>query len=246
MSLANSDFLIDVRAVTRTYPSPGGEVHALRGVDLQVQAGDYVALMGPSGSGKTTVFNLIGALDHPTRGRVYLGGHDLQTLTPAQLAYVRCARLGYVFQNYHLLETLSARQNVMLPQRFLGRTDDEAGARADALLDRVGLAARASHRPAELSGGQQQRVALARALANDPAVLLADEPTANLDSRTALEIIGLLAALGRERGVTIIAATHDPRLLEVADRVISLRDGRIEREVRRGDPAHAAGPVAKA
>ncbi len=240
---SHPEFLIDARGVERAYATLGETVYALQGVDLQMRAGEYVSLMGPSGSGKTTFFNLIGALDFPTRGEILLGGRNLRELGAAELAHLRCANLGYIFQTYNLVEILTARENVMLPMRFLGLSENAAATKADALLARVGLAQRARHRPAELSGGQQQRVAIARALANDPALILADEPTANLDSHTAVEIVELLASFCRERGVTIVAATHDHRMLAVSDRVVYLRDGRVERIVDRDDLAIEFGSI---
>jgi putative ABC transport system ATP-binding protein len=237
------DFLIEAHALERAYATGGETVYALRGVDLQVRAGEYVSLMGPSGSGKTTLFNMIGALDFPTAGELRVGGRDLRGLLPAELAYLRCANLGYIFQNYNLVEVLSAQANVMLPMRFLGLPEAEAADKAAALLARVGLGHRLRHRPDELSGGQQQRVAIARALANDPALILADEPTANLDSRTSVEVVALLAALCRERGVTVVSATHDHRMLEVSDRVVYLRDGRVEQIVQRADLAIEPGGI---
>ncbi len=239
----DSDFLIEARAIERAYATGGETVYALRGVDLQVRAGEYVSLMGPSGSGKTTLFNMIGALDFPTAGELRVGGRDLRSLLPAELAYLRCANLGYIFQTYNLVEVLSAQANVMLPMRFLGLSEAEAAGKAAGLLGRVGLGHRLKHRPAELSGGQQQRVAIARALANDPALVLADEPTANLDSRTSVEVVALLAGLCRERGVTVVSATHDHRMLDVSDRVVYLRDGRVEQIAQRADLAIEPGGI---
>lgn len=235
--------LIFAHALERTYFTAGAEVRALRGIDLEVWAGEYVSLMGPSGSGKTTLFNLVGALDHPTAGDLRVGGRDLRTLTRGELAHLRCANLGYIFQTYNLVEVLTAHENVMLPMRFLGLSEPAAVAKAADLLERVGLGNRMQHRPGELSGGQQQRVAIARALANDPALVLADEPTANLDAHTALAIVELLASLCRERGVTVLSATHDHRMLAVSDRVVYLRDGRVERIARRDELAIEPGGI---
>lgn len=236
--------LISARAVERVYLARGTAVYALRGVDLEVFPGEYVSLMGPSGSGKTTLFNLVGGLDFPTAGDLRVGGRDLRSLTSGELAHLRCVNLGYIFQACNLVEVLSARENAMLPMRFRGLPEREAADKAGALLERVGLGNRLGHRPAELSGGQQQRVAIARALANDPALILADEPTANLDSHTALEIVELLAGLCRERGVTVLSATHDHRMLAVSDRVVILRDGRVERIARRDELAIEPGAIA--
>jgi putative ABC transport system ATP-binding protein len=236
--------LIVARGVERAYSTPEGTVYALRGVDLDIAAGEYVSLMGPSGSGKTTFFNMIGALDFPTAGSIRLGGRDLRELDQAELAYLRCVNIGYIFQNYNLVEVLSALDNVALPIRFLGLDETAARAKASALLTRVGLGHRLHHLPGELSGGQQQRVAIARALANDPSLLLADEPTGNLDSKTGREIVDLLAGLSRERGVTVVSATHDHRMLDVSDRVVHLRDGRVERIVHRQDLKISLGAIA--
>jgi len=227
--------LIEARNIERVYGLGSSAVYALRDVTLGINRGEYISLMGPSGSGKTTFFNIIGALDFPTGGTITLGGHDLRGLVPAQLAYLRCVNVGYIFQNYNLIEVVSALRNVMLPMRFLGLGEKEAEAKAAALLETVGLGQRMNHLPGELSGGQQQRVAIARSMANDPSLLLADEPTGNLDSKTGMQIVGLLSRLSKERGVTVVSATHDHRMLAVSDRVVYLRDGRVERIVERKD-----------
>jgi putative ABC transport system ATP-binding protein len=235
--------LIVAEQVARAYVARGETVHALRGVSLTIAAGEYVSLMGPSGSGKTTFFNMIGALDVPTGGVIRIAGHDLRALSSPQLAALRCLHLGYIFQNYNLVEVLSALDNVVLPMRFLGLDRTAARDKAAALLARVGLGHRLHHLPGELSGGQQQRVAIARALANDPRLILADEPTGNLDSRTSHEIVALLASLCRERGVTVVSATHDHRMLDVSDRVVYLRGGLIERVVPRAELKIAASSI---
>jgi putative ABC transport system ATP-binding protein len=227
--------LIEARNLERVYVAGKEKVYALRDVSLDIRAGEYVSLMGPSGSGKTTFFNIIGALDRPTAGRIRLGGYDLAELRSDELAFFRCAHIGYIFQNYNLIEVVSALRNVLLPLRFRGLSRSEAEDRAAALLTRVGLGHRLKHLPRELSGGQQQRVAIARALANDPRLILADEPTGNLDSKTALEIVELLSSLCRERGVTVVSATHDHRMLAVSDRVVYLRGGAVERVVGRDE-----------
>jgi putative ABC transport system ATP-binding protein len=229
------NILIRARGLERAYRSRDEVVYAVHGIDLDVYRGEYLSLMGPSGSGKTTFFNLIGALDLPTAGTVVMGGHNLRDLTPPQLAYLRCVNIGYIFQNYNLIEVVSAVKNVALPMRFLGLSDAEANAKAATLLESVGLGHRLHHLPGELSGGQQQRVAIARSLANDPQLLLADEPTGNLDSVTGVEIVQLLSQLSRERGVTVISATHDHNMLAVSDRVVYLRDGRVDRILRRDE-----------
>ena len=235
--------LIRASGVERAYRSGDTVVYALRGVSLDVAQGEYVSLMGPSGSGKTTLFNMIGALDFPTGGSITLGGRNLQELQPGQLAYLRCVNIGYIFQNYNLIEVISALRNVMLPMRLRGMSDAEAEKKARDLLDLVGLGHRHHHLPGELSGGQQQRVAIARSMANDPGLLLADEPTGNLDSKTGLQVVELLSRLSRERGVTVVAATHDHNMLAVSDRVVYLRDGRVEREAKRSDLDIRTGSV---
>ena len=233
--MVNNDALIHADNVERAYKTGHDFVYALRGITLDIFKGEYVSLMGPSGSGKTTFFNMIGALDFPTGGKIALGGRNLKELRPAQLAYLRCVNIGYIFQNYNLIEVLTAQRNVMLPMLFLGMKERDAGEKAAEILDRVGLGNRLQHLPGELSGGQQQRVAIARSLANDPSLLLADEPTGNLDSKTGHAIVDLLSKLSRDLGVTVVSATHDHRMLDVSTRVVYLRDGRVERIVDRKD-----------
>jgi len=221
--------LIRLRGVSKVYAAGDSEVHALRDVDLDVAAGEYLSVMGPSGSGKTTLFNMIGALDRCTAGEVEIGGIKLDTLSDGELAFFRGRHIGYVFQTYNLVPSLSAAKNVALPAILLGVPKAEAEERARAVLDRVGLGHRLGHRPDELSGGQQQRVAIARALVNTPTILLADEPTGNLDLATGEEIIELLARFSRELGVTVVAATHDHKMLKTSDRICWIKDGRVER-----------------
>jgi putative ABC transport system ATP-binding protein len=240
---ATSEVLIEAVDLERAYKTGDSVVYALRGVNLTICRGEYLSLMGPSGSGKTTFFNMIGALDVPTGGRISLGGRDLLHLSAAQLAYLRCVNIGYIFQNYNLIEVLSARDNVMLPMRILGLSDAEASEKATGLLEMVGLGQRIHHLPGELSGGQQQRVAIARSLANDPSLILADEPTGNLDTNTATQIVHLLSKLSQERGVTVVSATHDHRMLNVSDRVVYLRDGAVERIVCRKDLQISIGSI---
>ena len=221
--------------VRKVYKMGAVEVEALKGVTLEIYAGEYISIMGPSGSGKTTLFNMIGALDKPTSGRVYIDEVDVAQLDAYELAWLRCRKIGYIFQTFNLIPVMSALENVMLPMIFAGMTSDDAREKAAALLDRVGLGDRLLHKPYELSGGQQQRVAVARAMANDPAIILADEPTGNLDLKTGTEIIELLREMNKESGVTIISATHDHKMLSVSDRVVWVRDGRVERIVNRED-----------
>jgi putative ABC transport system ATP-binding protein len=203
-------------------------VGALRGVDFSVNRGEFVAVMGPSGCGKTTLLNLVGGIDVPSRGAVWVDGIEISRLSDDELTDLRRDRLGYVFQFYNLIPTLTARENVETPMQFRGKSRAERRERASALLARVGLGDRADHKPAELSGGEQQRVAIARALANDPAIVLLDEPTGDLDSATGKEILGLLTKLNREEKVTLMVATHDAAVAAICSRVVKLRDGKIE------------------
>ncbi|MFC1583025.1 ABC transporter ATP-binding protein, partial [Planctomycetota bacterium] len=193
-------------------------VKALDGVTLDVYRGEYLSIMGPSGSGKTTLFNLIGGINAPTDGMVFIDEIDAAQLDSYELSWMRCHKIGYIFQSYNILPVLTAMENLTLPMLFAGLTEDEAREKAAGILDRVGLGDRLFHRPFELSGGQQQRVAIARAMANDPVIILADEPTANLDVHTGQEIIDLLVQLKKEDGVTIISATHDMKMLDISDR----------------------------
>jgi len=237
------EVLIEAHNLERKYVTGDTVVYALADVNLSIRRGEYVSLMGPSGSGKTTFFNMIGALDFPTAGRIRIGGRDLRELSAKELAYLRCVNIGYIFQNYNLIEVFTALWNVELPMRILGVGQEEARQRAAAILRRVGLGERLDHLPSELSGGQQQRVAIARSLANEPSLLLADEPTGNLDSRTGHEIVQLLSELSEEHGVTVVSATHDHRMLDVSDRVVYLRDGKVERIVSREDLKISIGSI---
>ncbi|MFA0755524.1 MAG: hypothetical protein YPKNTGVA_001031 [Candidatus Fervidibacter sp.] len=222
-----SEFIVRTREVRKVYQMGKVEVEALRGVTLDIKRGEYISIMGPSGSGKSTLFNMIGGLDKPTSGSVYINEVDLAQLDAYELAWLRCRTIGYIFQTFNLIPVMTALENVTLPMIFAGVPEDERRDRGMELLKRVGLAERWNHKPTELSGGQQQRVAIARALANDPVIILADEPTGNLDLKTGREIIQLLKELNEEKGVTIISATHDLKMLDVSDRVIWIRDGRI-------------------
>ena len=232
---ASDGVLIRVRGVSKVYELRGGTVHALSDVNLDVMRGEYLSVMGPSGSGKSTLFNMIGALDVPSSGSVTIGPLDLTQLSSRQLAYVRCNYIGYIFQSYNLIPSLSALRNVALPRVFTGASTNEAGEAAAAVLKQVGLGDRLDHRPDQLSGGQQQRVAIARALVNDPAIMLADEPTGNLDLKTGADIIAILKSLSVERGVTVITATHDHKMLSNSDRVLWMRDGQVDRIDLRAD-----------
>ena len=230
--------------VTKVFKMGTNVVEALKGVDLAVKAGEYLSIMGPSGSGKSTLFNMIGALDKPTTGRVFIDEVDVAQLDAYELAWLRCRKIGYIFQTFNLIQVMTAIENVTLPMVFAGMNRDEYTEKGMELLRLVGLAERYQHKPSELSGGQQQRVAIARSLANDPAIVLADEPTGNLDLATGEEIIYLLKQLSRERGVTIISATHDIKMLNVSDRVIWIRDGRIDRIEDRDKLKISVGEVA--
>ncbi len=235
--------LIQVRNVSKQYTLRRQTVNALRDVSLDIHAGEYLSIMGPSGSGKSTLFNLVGALDRASAGSIRLKGLELAALSQRQLAYLRCAYVGYVFQAYNLIASLSALDNVSLPRILAGATPQAAREAAAERLRQVGLAERLTHRPSELSGGQQQRVAIARALVNQPALILADEPTANLDLQTGSEIIRLLKRLSTESGVTVVTATHDHEMLRSSDRVVRLRDGRIESIQRQDELDIRAGVI---
>jgi putative ABC transport system ATP-binding protein len=218
--------LVDLRDVHRLYSLGDSEVKALDGVTLQVEAGEFMAIIGASGSGKSTMMNLIGCLDPPTSGQYLLAGQDVSKLSRAALAGVRNRTLGFVFQNFNLLARTSALENVELPLLYAGVPSKLRRARAAAALEKVGLKDRLHHQPTQLSGGQQQRVAIARALVNEPRLLLADEPTGALDSKTSVEVMGLLEELGRS-GLTVVLVTHSPEVAERARRVVVMRDGRV-------------------
>jgi putative ABC transport system ATP-binding protein len=222
------DVVVRAVGLTRRYKMGESFVDALRGVDLTIARGELVALVGPSGSGKSTVLNLIGGLDRPTSGEVWINGTELSSSDERTLTRHRRQHVGFVFQSFNLLPRLTAEENVALPLMFSGMPEDERRARARALLERVGLSARLDHRPTQLSAGEQQRVAIARALVGQPALLLADEPTGNLDTVTGAEIMTLLKDLNQERGLTLLVVTHDPEAAAFADRVVRLRDGRVE------------------
>jgi putative ABC transport system ATP-binding protein len=223
-----SEITVEATNVHKSYLLGATAVGALRGVDLVVRRGEFVALMGPSGCGKTTLLNIIGAIDLPSRGSVRIEGVDLQGLSDDRLADLRRDRLGMVFQFYNLIPTLTACENVEVPMQFKGVRAPIRRSRALELLERVGLKDRADHKPAELSGGEQQRVSIARALANEPALVLLDEPTGDLDSATGGEVIALLQDLNRQEQVTMVIATHDRSIAERSSRIVRLRDGKIE------------------
>ncbi|MFH0796535.1 MAG: ABC transporter ATP-binding protein [Candidatus Omnitrophota bacterium] len=215
--------------VEKNYMLGRVELKVLRGVDLEVNRGEYISIMGPSGSGKTTFFNMIGGLDKPSSGRVYIDEVDIAQLDAYELAWLRCRKIGYIFQTFNLIPVMTALENVTLPMVFAGTGHDESVEKGIKLLEKVGLGDRIQHKPFELSGGQQQRVAIARAFANDPAIILADEPTGNLDLKTGKDIIRLLKEMNSNQGVSVVTATHDLKMLDVSDRVVWIRDGQIER-----------------
>jgi putative ABC transport system ATP-binding protein len=235
--------LIQLRDVWKVYHLGDVEVRALRGVSLDVQAGEFLAIVGASGSGKSTCMNLIGCLDQPTRGTYRLGDVDVASLSANERAAIRSRRIGFVFQNFNLLARTTALENVALPMIYAGVPFWKQRRRARELLAAVGLRGREHHLPSQLSGGQQQRVAIARALANGPSVLLADEPTGNLDSRSSLEIMELFMRLRRERRVTIILVTHEPHIADFAQRIVTFRDGRIVSDLPRAASRQALEAV---
>jgi putative ABC transport system ATP-binding protein len=240
-SVTTHEYIVRTRGLTRIYKMGDVEVPALKGVDLDIRRGEYLSIMGPSGSGKSTLFNLVGGLDKPTSGSCYINETDMAQLSAQELAWQRCRTIGYIFQTFNLIPVMTALENVTLPMIFAGASSDEMLERGRMLLELVGLGGRLHHKPNELSGGQQQRVAVARSLANSPAIILADEPTGNLDLLTGKEIIDLLKELNVESGVTIISATHDLKMIDVSDRVVHIRDGAIERIERREDIELAVG-----
>ncbi len=222
--------LLELQDVTKDYQLGKTIVRALRGLDLEIAQGEVIAIMGPSGSGKSTLMHILGALDVPTTGIAELDGTDLASLSESQLVAIRGRRIGFVFQTFNLIQTLSAQMNVELPMIFQKVPRGERAQKAISLLERVGLGDRTHHKPNELSGGERQRVAVARALANDPEIILADEPTGNLDSESGSSILNLLKTLSKSDGKTIILVTHDPEAAEIADRVVRLKDGAVRKE----------------
>jgi putative ABC transport system ATP-binding protein len=229
-----TDAALQTRDLSRVYGKGETAVRALDGVTLEVRRGEMVAIMGPSGSGKSTLLHLLGALDTPTSGEIEVGGQRYDGLGDAELTRLRRERIGFIFQFFNLLPALTAEENVLLPALIAGRRDDAVRARARELLARVGLADRAHHLPAELSGGEQQRVSIARALLTEPELVLADEPTGNLDTHSSLQILRLLRELNESEGQTLVLVSHDPAAAATAGRVVFLRDGRVSGEVQGG------------
>ena len=232
--------VIQLDHIHKTYTMGDVEVHALRGVSLRIREGEFVAIMGASGSGKSTTMNIIGCLDRPTRGTYILDGEDVSQMSKDQRADIRCKKIGFVFQGFNLLSRTSALENVELPMLYLGVDATQRHQRAMEALAAVGLAGREQNHPNQLSGGQQQRVAVARSLVNHPALILADEPTGNLDSRTSVEVMEIFQRLNRERGITLVLVTHEPDIAQYADRVIVFKDGKIKSDYQVKDKRDAA------
>jgi len=232
--------VIQLNHIHKTYTMGDVDVHALRGISLTINEGEFVAIMGASGSGKSTTMNIIGCLDRPTRGTYILDGQDVSELSKDERADIRCQKIGFVFQGFNLLSRTSALENVELPMLYLGIPTAERDQRAMDALAAVGLAGREQNHPNQLSGGQQQRVAVARSLVNSPALILADEPTGNLDSRTSVEVMEIFQRLNRERGITLVLVTHEHDIAQYAQRVVVFRDGRINKDYRIDEPRNAA------
>jgi len=229
------EYIVRTKDLQKIFSMGDTKLKALDGVQLDIHRGEYVSIMGPSGSGKSTLFNMIGGLDKPSDGTVFIDEVDMAQLDAGELAWLRCRKIGYIFQTFNLIPVMTALENVTLPMIFAGVSGEDAIDKGMELLQMVGLGQRYHHKPTELSGGQQQRVAIARAFANDPAIILADEPTGNLDLRTGKEIITLLKKMNVESKVTVITATHDLKMIDVSDRVVWIRDGKIERVEERKD-----------
>jgi putative ABC transport system ATP-binding protein len=232
--------VIRLEGIHKTYSMGDVEVHALRGVSLNIREGEFVAIMGASGSGKSTTMNIVGCLDSPTRGAYALDGEDVSALSKDERADIRLRKLGFVFQGFNLLSRTSALENVELPMLYAGVEPAERRSRATEALHAVGLAGREQNHPNQLSGGQQQRVAIARALVNDPKLILADEPTGALDSRTSVEVMDIFQRLNRERSITLVLVTHEPDIAAYADRIVVFKDGRIQKDYRVTAPRDAA------
>jgi putative ABC transport system ATP-binding protein len=235
--------IIRTRKLEKVYTMGTVKTYALRGIDMEIYRGEFMCVMGPSGSGKSTFFNMIGGLDSPSGGRVFIDEVDVAQLNAVELAFLRCQKIGYIFQTYNLVQYMTCLENITVPMAFAGVASDDARNRGMKLLELVGLAERWFHKPIEMSGGQQQRTAIARAMANNPSLLLCDEPTGNLDFKTGEEIHKILKALNTKHGVTIICATHDHRLIDMADRIMWVRDGQIDRIANRSDVTVETGSI---
>jgi len=219
--------LIVAKDICKVYKRGDEEVHALRDVSVEIEPNSYVSIIGPSGSGKSTIFNIVGGIDLPTSGEISVDGRQLTDLSSSQLAWFRCHRIGFIFQSFNLIETMTAQENVAIAAIFSGKTQEEANRVAGEVLEKVGLGHRLDHLPSQVSGGQRQRIAIARALANKPLIILADEPTGNLDLRTGQEIIDLLSQMKEELGITIVTATHDMKMLSRSDTIVRIEDGAV-------------------
>ena len=230
---ADADIVVRLEHVTRVYQHDSQAVRALDGIDLEIRSGDFAVLVGPSGSGKTTLLNLIGGLDSPTAGRIWVSGTETGRMSKAELSQMRLRKIGFVFQEFNLIPVLSALENVEFVLLLQGVARSERRAKAMRFLEELGLGELAHKRPGEMSGGQQQRVAVARAIASEPEIVLADEPTANLDSKTAEDLLGLMLQMNQDRGVTFLFSTHDPRVMAHARRIVRLVDGKIASDERR-------------
>ncbi len=238
-----SDTIISAKDLCKVYHLGDEVVHALRDVTLEVRRGEYLSIMGPSGSGKTTIFNMVGGLDVPSSGEVSVDGYRLADLNPRQLAWFRCHKIGFIFQTFNLIPTMTALDNVAIARLFSGVSPRQARRDAARVLEQVELGHRLDHVPGELSGGQQQRVAIARALVNEPSIILADEPTGNLDLALGEEIINLLGGMKDRLGITVITATHDMKMLSASDTVVWLKDGAVDRSARKGEVEINVGTI---
>ncbi|MCA1808558.1 MAG: ABC transporter ATP-binding protein [Lentisphaerae bacterium] len=241
--MTDNSVIIKTDAVTKKYDMGAEIVHALRGISLEIHRGTYVSIMGPSGSGKSTFFNMIGGLDQPSTGDVFMEGQRLRDLSSGQMAWIRCHKIGFIFQSFNLIASMTALENVAIARIFSGRNPTDARQDASDSLEQVGLGHRLHHLPSELSGGQQQRVAIARAIVNHPDVILADEPTGNLDLRTGEEIIQLLGRMKTEMNITVISATHDMKMLSASDEVVWIDDGAVSRVAKRDEVKIEVGTI---
>ncbi len=240
---ADRPVIIRTRGLQKHYKMGEVITKALQGIDIEIYRGEFLSVLGPSGSGKSTFFNMVGGLDSPTEGRVFIDEVDVAQLNAIELAFLRCRKIGYIFQTYNLVQYMTALENVTVPMAFAGADADRARERGMEILELVGLKERWFHKPIEMSGGQQQRVAIARSMANAPSILLCDEPTGNLDLQTGAEIHEILRRLNCEHGVTIICATHDHRLINIAHRIMWIRDGQIDRLAERNEVTIETGAI---
>jgi putative ABC transport system ATP-binding protein len=240
---AKTEYVVRAKDVTKEFKMGTEVVKALKGISLDIKRGEYISIMGPSGSGKSTFFNMIGGLDKPNNGSVFINDTDMAQLDANELAFLRCHTIGYIFQTFNLIPVMTALENVMLPTIFAGLAAEDGTKRAMELLEKVELGHRLHNKPSQLSGGQQQRVAIARSLANRPSIILADEPTGNLDEKTGKAIIELLRQLNKLENVTVISATHDHKMLDVSDRIVWIRDGLVDKIENRADIKVSVGSI---